>query len=154
MGHNGCVCTFTSYKAVKMLVPLPRRLLQSIQRFFQLAYYIFLFCSFEPHWLRHIDLLIKIALEKGGLHVELVKIQLVLCYQRQQNSNRQVFYNRGEYLVVVNAFSLCIDFRYQPDFIAYSITFERSLFLCIYPLTANCLLFLGQLCQFPSVVLV
>jgi len=144
---------FTSYEAVETLVPLPRRLLQSIQRFFQLAYHIFFFYSFEPHWLRHINL-IKIIMEKGGLHIELVKVQLILCYQRQQNPNRRVLYNRGEYLLVVNTFLLCITFSYQPGFIAYSITFERSLFLCIYPLTANCLLSLGLLCQFPSVILV
>ena len=33
--------------------------------------------SFEPHRLRHIDLLFKIAMEKGGFHIELVKFQLI-----------------------------------------------------------------------------
>jgi len=84
---------FFSDEAIKTFVPLPRRLLQSIQRFLQLAYHILLFCRFEPHRLRHIDLFIKIAIEKGGLHIELVKIQLILCYQRQQNPNRLVLYN-------------------------------------------------------------
>ena len=86
MNHNSCVCTFPSDDAVKTLVPLSRRLFQSIERFLMLAYYILLACSFEPHRLSHIDLLIKIAMEKGGLHIELVKVQLIMCYQRQQNS--------------------------------------------------------------------
>ena len=93
-------------------------------------------------------------MEKCGLHIELIKIQLILCYQRQQNPNRRVLYNGGEYLVVVNAFSLYIAFSYQPGFIAYSNIFERSIFLYIYPLTANYLLSLGQLYQFSSVILV
>ena len=68
---------FTSYEAMKTLIPLPRRLLQSIQRFLQLAYHMLISCSFEPHWLRHIDLLIKIVIEKCGLHIKLVKVQLI-----------------------------------------------------------------------------
>ena len=97
-------------------------------------------CSFEPHRLSHIDFLIKIVMEKGGLHIELVKIQLILCYQWQQNSNWLVLYNRGEYLIVINSFSLWVAFRHQSGFVAYNIFLERSLLLYIYSLTFNCLL--------------
>ena len=106
------------------------------------------------HRLKYIDLLFEIVMEKGGLHIELIKIQLILCYQHWQNPNRRVLCNRWEYLVVVNTFLLCVAFSYQSGFITYNIIFERSLFLYIYPLTANCLLSLGQLCQFSSVILV
>ena len=75
---------FLSNEAVETLVPRSRRLFQSIQRFLQLAYHILLACSFEPHRLSYIYLMIKIVMEKSGLYIELVKVQLILCYQRQQ----------------------------------------------------------------------
>jgi len=154
MGHNDYVCTFFSNEAVEALVPLSRRLFQSKQWFSSTCIPYSLCLQFEPHRLNHIDLLIKIAMKKGSFYIEMVKVQLVLCYQCQQNSNWRVLYNRGEYLVVVNSFSLCVTFHHQPGFVVYNIFLERFLFLCIYPLTANCLLSFGQLYQFPSVVLV
>jgi len=89
---------------------------------------MFLSCSFEPHRLRHVDLLFMIAMEKAGLHIELIKLQHILCHQCQQNLNRQVLHNGREYLVVFNAFSLHVAFSYQSGFVVYSITIGRSLF--------------------------
>jgi len=101
-------------------------------------------CSFEPRRLRHVDHLFKIAMEKSGLHIKLIKLQSILCHQWQQNPNRRVLHDRWEYVNAVNAFSLRVAFHYQSDFVAYSITIERSMFLCKYPLTINRLLSLGK----------
>ena len=102
---------------------------------------MFLSCSLKPHWLRHIDLLFKITMEKDGLHVELIKLQLLLFHQCQKNLNRRVLHNGWEYVIVVNAFSLRVAFSYQYGFVAYNITIKRSLFLCKYSLITDRLIF-------------
>ena len=65
----------TSNEVVKMLVQLPWDCFNPQKRFIQLAYHILFSCSLEPHRLTHKDLLIKIVMEKDGLHIELIKLQ-------------------------------------------------------------------------------
>jgi len=112
---------------------------------------IFPSLQLKPQWLRHVDLLFKIIIQKGGLHVKLIQLIIILCYKCQQNMNSGVLHNMREYLIVINTLSLSISLGYQPVHVAYN-SIWRSCFLCKNSFATNGFLPFGQLNKFSSVV--
>ena len=60
--------------AIYPLVPTPGYFLQPIEGFFQLAYMGVSILDFKPQRLLHIHLFVYRTMQKGGLHIHLMKI--------------------------------------------------------------------------------
>ena len=143
----------THHKLIKSFVSLSRRLLQSVQRFVQFTNPIFFTSNSESIWLRHIDFLLQVTVQERGFYIKLSQLQIQLCYQGQQNSNRGMFNNWRKYLIIINSLLLSVAFSYQSCLVADIILLGKSFFLCKYPFASNCLLSFWQLCQLSCVVL-
>ena len=90
-------------------------------------------------------------MQKGSLHIELIQLIIILCYNCQQYTNERVPHNRRGYLVVINALPLSIALGYKFGFVTNSTTW-RSILLRKNSFASNGFLPFGQLNKFPSII--
>jgi hypothetical protein len=98
---------------LQLLVPGARRLAQPVQGAVQMARHAPP-SSFVARRLFHVDLLLQLPVEECCLDVQLLQLQVVRSYHRQQRAQRGVLADGGEHLVQVEAFPLPEALGHQP----------------------------------------
>ena len=77
-----------------MNVPTLGGLLKSINGPMQLVYHMLLALSYETVWLHHIDVFLKISIQKYNLDIHLPNFIIEMCHNGQENLNKLKHGNR------------------------------------------------------------
>ena len=79
--------TMLDHKLIKPLIPLPRRLLQPIERFLQQADLVFLSSDFKTLRLLHQNLLFKLTIQECRLDIDLLQLHIMIIHKCQNQPN-------------------------------------------------------------------
>lgn len=77
------------HEVIYCFVPHARRMLKPVQRSLKLANVIWMIFIDESVRLRHVNILLKLSVEKRCLYIHMVNCEIVLGGQTQQNSDRR-----------------------------------------------------------------
>ncbi|KAL2583894.1 hypothetical protein AAZX31_14G103900 [Glycine max] len=152
------VISFTSFQSkhvnnmTKFTKPSTRRLLQPIERSMKLTHKAILPLSNKPRWLLHINILLKITVEKGILNIKLMEGPVTNSSHSKKQTNSGEFGDRRESITVINAIYLCVAFSYQTSLKPINLTSGPN-FNSVDPPTTHRGLTRGKRNKLPSTII-
>jgi len=119
---------FTSFQSkhsdnmTKFTKPSARRLLQPIERSVKLTNKTILPLSNKPRRLLHINILLKITVEKGILNIKMMEGPMTDSSHSKKQTNSGEFGYRRESITVINAIYLCVALSHQASLKSINLT--------------------------------
>ena len=109
------------------MVPGASCLLEPVQALLQLTHPVLLPCHREALWLLHVDLLLEVSVEVGGLDVHVVELPVVVSHEGEEKSKGGVADDWSEGLVVVDALLLCVALGHVAHLVLHELAVCASL---------------------------
>ena len=103
-------------------------MLKSIYRSLELADLVLTITGCETQRLLHIDIFLKISIQKDSFHIHLLTFIIMKSYNRKQSANRFQYGHGRKGFMIINTFTLTIIFRNQSYLIGLYLTIRFNFF--------------------------